>query len=186
MKKKPAFQIDVFRIEQPLYMVGRAVRVTHGTPECFPAIDTLWREFEADDVTSAIPDKADPVIPFGICSDHIPHGGDIIEFTYMRAALVRERPADNQLPEGTICYAIPAGDFARIRVRAKNHDKAIGTAYIELDKWLQSSEWEGIGDGYEVYTSRVYNPETKLYGDKWPRRYEMEKWEHVRPRRKRV
>jgi len=184
--KKPAFQIDVFHLDQPLYAVGRSVRVTHGTPECFPAIDALWRDFDADDVTSAIANKADPVIPFGICSDHIAHGGDLIEFNYMRGVLVREYPAEDELPQGAICHTIPAGDFARIRVRAKNHDKAIGTAYIELSNWLESSqEWEAVDGGYEVYTSCVYNPETRLYdAPRWPKRYEMEKWDRVRPGRK--
>jgi len=184
-KKKPSFQVDIFHIDRPLYAVGRAVRVTHGTPECFPAIDALIQGFDADDVTSVIPNKASPIIPFGVGLDHIAHGGDLIEFTYMRGVLVRERPAEDQLPEGMICHTIPAGYYARNHVRAKNIGEALGIAYIELDRWVESSEeWEGCGNSeYEVYTSSVYIPEKKCFRrPKWPQWFEMEKWCQVRRR----
>ena len=180
-KKNPAFQIDVFRIAKPLYMIGRAVRVTHGTPECFPAINALIAGFDADDVVSAIPNKVSPIIPFGVGLDHVAQVGDLIEFTYMRGILVRERP--DQLPEGLLCHVVPAGDYARNRVRAKNIDEALGIAYIELDNWLKASEeWESCGNSeYEVFTGSIYNPEQKRFDQpKWPKRYEMEKWDPVR------
>ena len=178
MKKKTTFEIDIFQIDQPLYIVGRTVRVTHGTPECFPAIDALCQTFDDDDVTAAIPDKAEPVIPFGVCSDHISHGGDIIEFTYMKGVQVRECPDDSQLPKTTLCHTIPAGDYVRIRVSAPSFDAGIGTAYIELDRW-ESPEWENCDDsGYEVFTSRRYNPENHCFDESL--RFEMEKWGRVR------
>jgi len=180
---EPASQINVFRIAQPLYLVGRSVRVTHGTPECFPTIDALIDGFDADDVTSAIPDKVSPVIPFGVGLDHIAHGGDLIEFTYMRGILVRALPPEDQLPEGAVCHTIPAGCYARNRVRAKNVGEALGAAYVGLDDWLKTSaEWESCGNSeYEVFTCSAYDARKKRFiAPKWPKRYEMEKWGQVR------
>jgi len=184
-KKKSAFQVDIFRIEQPLYLVGRSVRVTHGTPECFPKIDALIESFDADDAAGAIPNRVSPVIPFGVGLNHIAHGGDLIEFTYMRGILVREPPAKGQLPDDFLCHTIPAGYYARNRVRAKDVGEALGVAYVELDRWVKSSEeWEDYGDGgyeYEVFTSSVYSPKKRRFEDAHkPNRYTMEKWERVR------
>jgi len=182
-KKNASFQIDIFHIDQPLYAVGRTVRVTHGAPDCFPKIDALIKDFGDDDVPSAISDKTSPIIAFGICLDHIDHGGNQIEFTYMRAILVRELPTEVQLPEGMLCHTIPAGYYARNHVCAKNIGDALGTAYVELDNWLKSSEgWESCGNGeYEVFTSSVYNPETRRFEHTHkPKKYEMEKWGQVR------
>ena len=180
---EPASQIDVFRIVRPLYLVGRAARVTHGTPECFPTIDALIRGFDADDVTAAIPNKVSPILPFGVGLDHIAHGGDLIEFTYMRGILVRELPPEDQLPEGLVCHTIPAGCYARNRVRAKNIGEALGAAYGGLDNWLKASqEWESCGNSeYEVFTCSAYDARKKRFSaPKWPHWYEMEKWDQVR------
>lgn len=180
---EPASQIDIFRVAQPLYLLGRAARVTHGTPECMPAIDALIEAFDADDVASAIPDKVSPVIPFGVGLDHIDHGGDLIGFTYVRGILVRALPPADQLPEGLIRHIIPAGYYARNRVRAKNIGEALGAAYVGLDNWLKASEeWESCGNSeYKVFTSSAYDPKKKRFAaPKWPKPYEMEKWDQVR------
>jgi len=178
---EPASQIDIFRIARPLYLLGRAARVTHGTPECGPTIDALIEAFNADDVTSAIPGKISPIVPFGVGLDHIAHGGDLIEFTYMRGILVRELPPEDQLPEGLICHTIPAGCYARNRVRAKNIGEALGAAYVGLDNWLKASEaWESCGNSeYEVFTSSPYDPKKKRFSAP-EQGYEMEKWDPVR------
>lgn len=175
MEKKQGFNIEIFTLDKPMYIVGRTVRVTHGTPECFPKIADLKANFIADDMISKIPNKKEPVMRFGICSDHavvgdlIP-GSELIEFTYMVGVEVNEVIEESQLPKTTKIFTIPVGEIIRIRVSAPNFDTAIGIAYVELDQWEKNNpEWEGRGIG-----------EIEVYANESPSWVEFEKWDCVK------
>ncbi|MDR0286973.1 MAG: GyrI-like domain-containing protein [Clostridiales bacterium] len=170
MEKKQEFKIEVVTLEKPMYIVGRSVRVTHGTPECFPSIDSLKTGFKADDIPAKIPNKKEPVIRFGICYDHhVPREG-LIEFTYMVGVEVNEPINESLLPETTHIFTIPTGVIVRIKVSAPNFDTAIGIAYVELDQWRKNNpEWEGSDVG-----------EIELYVDESPSWVEFEKWDCIR------
>ena len=161
MEKKSEFDIQVLKLDKPLYVVGCSVRVKHGTPECFPTIAALILKFFTDDMPSKIANKKEPLIRFGICSDHV-YYDDIIEFTYLAGVQVQK--VESQLPEKTETFIVPEGEYACIKVSAPDAQTAIGIAYINLDKWInESSEWESIIGEYEVYPNKFSDAEMELW-----------------------
>jgi len=172
VEKKQGFSIDVFTLDKPMHIVGRSVRVTHGTPECFPTIQALWKNWTDDDAVSKIPNKKEPAILFGISTDHVRHAldKDIIEFTYILGVEVNEAVEEGKLPETMRGFTIPPTDVARIKVSHPNGDAALGIGYVELSKWLKNHpEWEDCGIG-----------ETEVYVSETPEWVEFEKWSFVK------
>jgi predicted transcriptional regulator YdeE len=156
MERKTNFKIDVFELVNPIFIVGRSVRIPiAGTPECFQLIGSVYSSFFGDGTLEKIKNKKESVIQknighFGICHDHITRDNNI-EFTYTIGVQVIEPPNDNELPENTHEFIIKPGYYARIHVSAPSSD-AEGIAWMELNKWIQNSEeWYNLGGEYEVY-----------------------------------
>ncbi|HBL83553.1 MAG: hypothetical protein A2Y17_00365 [Clostridiales bacterium GWF2_38_85] len=162
MEKKTEFTIEEFKLEQPIYVVGRTVRVTHGTPECFPAISALKANFLANDVPSIITNIQKPVIRFGICKDHHVPSEGLIEFTYMIGVQTTGQTFENLIDDMEL-HIIPEGDYVRIKVSAPDADTAIGTAYVNLSNWFnESTEWAGAGE-FEVYPNESTDAEMEFW-----------------------
>jgi predicted transcriptional regulator YdeE len=172
MEKKPEFEISVFMLDEPIYIIGRGARVKHGTPEHQPAIDALIEGFFGDDVPSMIPDAKKPVMRFGICAEFTPETG---EFTYMMGDRVEQAIEDGQLPETTRSYIIPAGEYACVRFSAIDKKTLIsgflGEGYGKIFDWVGSSEeWVSTVGGtvaYEVYKDERFEvpsyPEMEIW-----------------------
>ena len=172
VERKQGFTIDVFTLDKPMHVVGRSVRVTHGTPECFPTIHALWKNFKDDDALSKIPGKKEPVVLFGISTGHHVPAEGLIEFTYILGVEVEAAAGEDKPPETMRHFTIPAGDVARARVSAPDGDTALGIGYVEMSKWrADHPEWEDAGVG-----------ETEVYVDESPGWVEFEKWDFVKRR----
>ena len=155
-QKQMSFTIDVFKLEAPIHIVARSVRIpVAGTPECFQAIRGLYSSFFKDGTPDKIKNKKERVIHankghFGLCHDHAAQD-DKVAFTYTLGIQVTEPPDDRDLPADTHRFAIAPGEYARIRVSAPSNE-AEGIAWAELNKWRENStEWRGLGGEYEVY-----------------------------------
>jgi predicted transcriptional regulator YdeE len=159
MEKEIKFEIDVFELIEPIFIVGRSIRIpVAGTPECFRAIGELYTDFFKDNTVALIPKKKETVIyankgHFGLCYDHI-QNGDSIEFTYAIGIQILEFSENNELPKNMQKYIIPKGMYARISVSAPP-GTAEGIAWMELDKWNKKAlEWEYQDSIYEVYVDK--------------------------------
>ena len=151
------------KLNSPIFVAGEEVRVKHGTPECFPAINALCAHFLTEDTPSKIQNKVEPVIRFGLCIDHV-YYEDIIEFTYVTGVRVHELMEESKLPESTKCYTIPAGEYACIKVSTPDAGKTIGIAYTRLDHWIkESQDWESCAGEYEVYPDISGNARMELW-----------------------
>ncbi len=151
------------KLDMPVYIAGREVRVKHGTPECFPAINALIAKFNAEDISSKIGNKKEPVIRFGLCIGHI-YYDNIIEFTYITGVQIYGPADESRMPESTKCYSIPAGDYACIKVTSPDAGATIGIAYTRLEQWIkESQDWEAAIGEYEVYPNISTNAEMELW-----------------------
>ena len=162
MEEKTEFSIEVFKLEQPIYVLGRTIRVTHGTPECTPAINTLKSDFLANDVPAKIPHLHKPVKRFAVCKDHYVPSEGLIEFTYMTGVQIKN-PIKENLPDNMEQHIIPEGDYVRIKVSAPDADTAIGTAYVNLSNWANEQiEWD-CGGEFEVYPNETTDAEMEFW-----------------------
>jgi predicted transcriptional regulator YdeE len=160
---KAVYSIDIMKLDMPVYVAGREVRVRHGTPECFPAISALYSNFYADDIPSKISNKKEPFVRFGLCIGHV-YDGDIIEFTYVLGVQISGLTDESWLPEETKYYTIQAGDYARIKVSSPEKGAAIGIAYTRLEEWFnESRDWEAATGEYEVYPNAATDDEMELW-----------------------
>lgn len=151
MDSKPAYTIQVVRLDSPIYIAGQEVRVKHGTPECFSTIAALCTKFLEEDIPSEIQNKTEPIKRFGMCINHV-YYEDIIEFTYIIGVQVHEKIEESKLPGETKCYSMPTGDYACINVTSPNESTTIGIAYTRLGEWINASQdWESAMGEYEVY-----------------------------------
>ena len=156
MEKENKFEINVFELIEPIFIVGRSIRIpVAGTPECFKAIDGLYTDFFKNSTIALIPNKKETIIHknkghFGLCYDHI-QNGDSIEFTYAVGVQIFQSPEDSELPKNTQRYIIPKGMYARIHVSA-SPEKAEEIAWMEIDNWIKKTpKWEFQDCIYEVY-----------------------------------
>lgn len=174
MDNKTDFSIRVFHLENPIYIVGRGVRIKHGSPEHMPSINSLISGYFGDDVPSMIPNRNLPIMRFGICAEFTPETG---EFTYMMGDQIRQPVADDLLPETTRSYVIPSGEYACITFSAPDigalTGAKLGEGYDRLFGWLSESEWENsmMGVAYEVYDDERFEVPS------WP---EMDIWTPVK------
>jgi predicted transcriptional regulator YdeE len=151
------------RLDMPVYVAGWEVRVKHGTPECFPAINAIIAKFYTEDIPSKMGNKKEPLIRFGLCIGHI-YYDNIIEFTYITGVQINEPADESRLPESTKCYTIPAGDYACIKVTSPDAGATIGTAYTRLEQWInESQDWKAAMGEYEVYPNASTNAEMELW-----------------------
>lgn len=163
MDNTAVYSIEIIKLDTPVYVAGREVRVKHGTPECFPAIDALCARFHAEDIPAKIGNKKEPVLRFGLCIDH-KYFDTIIEFTYITGVQISEPADESRLPVSTKCYTIPAGDYACIKVSSPDAGTTIGIAYTRLERWMQASkDWESAPGEYEVYPNAATNAEMELW-----------------------
>lgn len=163
MDNETNFSIQIMKLNSPIFVVGEGVRVKHGTPECFPAIDALCANFLAEGTPFKIKNKVEPTIRFGICIDHV-YYEDIIEFTYVTGVRVKELIEESKLPESTKCYTIPTGEYASINVSSPDASTTIGIAYTRLDQWInESQDWESCTGEYEVYPNLSNNAKMELW-----------------------
>lgn len=141
MDNEATYNIQIMKLNNPIFIVGSEVRVKHGTPECFPAIDTICTRFKSEETPSKIQNKIEPMIRFGLCLDHVYHE-NVIEFTYVTGVQVHELMGESKLPESTKCYTIPAGEYACIKVSSPDSVTTIGIAYTRLNQWInESQDW---------------------------------------------
>ncbi len=163
MDNKTVYDIEIMKLDMPVYVAGREVRVKHGTPECFPAINALCSKFYAEDIPSQIRNKKEPVIRFGLCIGHI-YYSNIIEFTYITGVQISEPVDESSLPESTKCYTIPAGDYVCNKVTSPAEGATMGIAYTRLEQWIKESpDWEAATGEYEVYPNASTNAEMELW-----------------------
>ncbi|MDR2956583.1 MAG: GyrI-like domain-containing protein [Coriobacteriales bacterium] len=163
METKSEFSIYIKELADPVYVVGRKVRVKHGTPECFVKIDNLIEGFFAEDVPSQIPEVKLPLVRFGICSHHV-YYSDIIEFDYLTGVEVVGPIDRSRLPATTTGFVIPSGTYACIKVSAIDSSTALDVAYSKLDEWLsESEEWEAFSGEYEMYPDELTNAVMELW-----------------------
>lgn len=163
MNGRTVYGIEIMRLNEPIYVAGREVRVKHGTPECFPAIDALCAGFYTEDIPSKIKNKKEPVTRLGLCVGHV-YYDNIIEFAYVIGVQINGPSDENGLPESTACYSIPAGDYARIKVTSPDRETTIGIAYTRLDQWIKESpDWEASMGEYEIYPDISSNAEMELW-----------------------
>ncbi len=165
------FEISVFHLDNPIYVIGRAARIIHGSPEHQPTIKSLISDFYGDDVPSMIPNRREPGKRFGICAEL---NIEIAEFTYMMGDQTLSSIEEVELPTSTRSYVIPAGDYACVTFSASDIEtlttQTLGRGYDELFGWLGSSnEWESsvMGVAYEVYDDERFEIPS------WP---EMDIW----------
>jgi predicted transcriptional regulator YdeE len=163
MDNKADYSILIKKLDSPVFVVGQEVRVKHGTPECFPAINALCTSFKAENIPAGIRNKTEPVLRLGLCIDHV-YYDDIIEFTYVTGVQVHEPAEESTLPKATKCYAIPAGEYACIKVSSPDEGTTIGIAYTCLDNWINGSQdWDSTPGEYEVYPNISDNTEMELW-----------------------
>ncbi len=169
------FNISVFHLENPIYVIGRAARIVHGSPEHQPTIESLISNFYGDDVPSMIPNRREPGKRFGICAEL---NIETAEFTYMMGDQTLSNIDDVEIPKTTRSYVIPAGDYACVTFSASDTEtlttKTLGRGYDELFGWLGSSkEWENsvMGVAYEIYDDERFETPS------WP---EMDIWTPVK------
>lgn len=169
------FNIHVFHLDAPINVIGRAVRVVHGSPEHMSSVKSLIENFFGDDVSSMIFNKREPVLRFGICAEHNPSTG---EFTYMMGDQTLQDSENMKIPETTRSYVIPVGDYACVTFSAPDVETITNATLEEgfdhLFGWLGSSEeWESsvLGVAYEVYDNERFEVPS------WP---EMEIWTPVK------
>ena len=163
MDNEANFSIQIMKLNSPIFVAGKKVRVKHGTPECFPAINALCTDFLNEGTPSKIQNKIEPMIRFGICIDHV-YYDDIIEFTYVTGVQVNELTEESKLPESTKYYTIPAGEYACINVSSPDASTTIGIAYTRLDHWInESQDWESNAGEYEVYPNPSGNTRMELW-----------------------
>jgi DNA-binding transcriptional MerR regulator len=173
-QNKTEFSVRVFYLEKPIYIVGRSIRVKHGSPEHFPSIESLISDFFADDVPAMIPERNLPVMRFGICAEFTPETG---EFTYMMGDQTKQLISDASLPERTRNFIIPSGYYACVTFSAPDMGELTGAklseGYNRLFGWLGESEWENseMGVAYEVYEDERFEVPS------WP---EMDIWTPVK------
>ena len=179
MDNKTEFLIRVFTLENPIYIVGRSIRIKHGSPEHEPGIKSLISGYFGDDVPSIIPNRSFPLMRFGICAEFEPETG---EFTYMMGDQIGQPGANYLLPETTRSYIIPSGEYACITFSAPDigtlTESKIGEGYDRLFGWLRESEWESSTEGvaYEVYDDERFEVPS------WP---EMDIWTPVKRKEQR-
>ena len=178
MDNKIDFSIRVFTLENPIYIVGRSIRIKHGSPEHEPSMKSLISGYFGDDVPSIIPNRNLPIMRFGICAEFVPETG---EFTYMMGDQVGQPVADDLLPETTRSYIIPSGEYACITFSAPDigvlTESKLFEGYDRLFGWLSESEWESsmVGVAYEVYEDERFEVPS------WP---EMDIWTPVKRKEK--
>lgn len=177
MERKTEFNIRIFSLYTPIYVIGRAARIVHGSPEHMPTIQSLISDFYGDDVPSMIPNRKEPAMRFGICAEFIPQTR---EFTYMMGDQTFSQIENMKLPDSTRSYVIPSGDYLCVTFSAPDTEtitsSALGEGYDKLFGWLGSSdEWESssLGVAYEVYDNERFEV---------PSYPEMEIWTPIKPK----
>jgi predicted transcriptional regulator YdeE len=163
MNNEATYNIKIMKLSSPIFVAGTEVRVKHGTPECFPAINALCTRFISEGTPSKIQNKIEPMIRFGLCIDHV-YYEDIIEFTYIIGVQVQELTVESKLPELVKCYTIPTGKYACINVSSPDASTTIGIAYTRLDRWInESQDWESIPGEYEIYPNPFSSAKMELW-----------------------
>ena len=173
--KQTEYHVRVFRLEKEIWVIGRGVRIKHGSPEHMPSIQNLIENFFGDDVPAIIPHHMEPAFRFGICAEFTPETG---EFTYIMGDQTSKPVGNDVLPDTLRGYMIPAGDYACVTFSAPDIEtitiQALGLGYDKLFGWLgDSAEWEnsGMGVAYEVYEDKRFEVAS------WP---EMDIWTPVK------
>ncbi len=176
IEQKAEFNIRVFYLEKPIYIIGRAARIVHGSPEHWPMVESIISDYFGDDVPSIIPNRKVPTMRFGICAEFTP---ETREFTYMMGDQVEKQVENDYLPTSTRSYEIPSGHYACITLSALNTEALTGPVleegYGKLFEWLGKTEdWVSPTGGaiaYEVYDDERFEVPS------WP---EMNIWTPVK------
>ncbi len=71
MESEVPFDLQVKRLVSRVYVAGQEIRVKHGNPECFPAINDLCNKFLSEDIPSNTQTKIEPINRFRLCIDHV-------------------------------------------------------------------------------------------------------------------
>ena len=169
--QKTEFSIRVFNLETPIYIIGKAVRIVHGSPEHGETINALISDYFGDDIPSIIPNRKKPTMRFGICAEFTNETG---EFTYMIGDQIIGQ-IGKKIPAATRSYEIPAGYYACVTFSAPDIEsitgKSLGEGYDKLFGWLESSEeWESTVGGtvaYEVYDDERFEVPSYPQMDIW-------------------
>lgn len=172
MDRNTEFFYDVFELDRPVTVVGRAARIKAGSPEHMPAIEALIEGFYGDDAPAMIPGRVADGLRFGICAEFDRATG---MFTYMMGD---ETAPGTEIPGGMRAYTILPGKYARLRFSAKDTETLTGPVLGEANERIYKCidadpDWQtaGIID-YEVY------PADRFDVPAWP---EMELWVPVEP-----
>lgn len=162
------YKVDTFEPKEPLFLIGRAVRVPYNKyEEKQPMIDNLIRNFFGNDEPGMIPNRAMPAACFGLvceCEKDMSMG------TYMMSVQVT---CLDEIPEGMRSFTLPAGLYTRVTFQASDREiltnSALEGAYAHLyRKWLPESVYTMT----EMLTAEVYmedrmeapvNPEMELW-----------------------
>lgn len=146
------YQAELFQLTEPLYLIGRAVRVPYSTyDEKQKLIDHLISEFFGNDEPGRIPNHAVPAASFGLVCECDP---DMSMGTYMMGTQVASL---DEIPEGMRSFTLPAGQYVRVTFRAGDRETLTGSAlegaYNYLyNTWLPESPYAEA----EMLAAEVY------------------------------
>lgn len=162
------YEVDTFRLLEPVSIIGRGERVPYNhRVEKEARINQLISQFFGNDEASVIPNQAVPPVSFGLvceCEE------DMSEGTYLLGVQVESL---DTVPKGLRSYILPAGLYVRVCFQAVDREaltnQALDGAYSLLyNEWFPQSDYlrppmMAVEVYREHHMEMPVNPEMELW-----------------------